>query len=154
MVRIILGAVLALSPGYAIAQSVKDVAGTYLLASESREQNGTKTDLPTQGSLSLDANGRYMLVTVQPGLPKIVSNNRMTATPEENKAIVSGVVAHYGSYTVAEGNLVFRVEHSSFPNWNGVEQKRAFTLSADELKYTLTTASGGGSVTLTWKRAK
>ncbi len=146
--------VLTTSASVANAQSSKDLAGAYILAAETREQNGQKTDVPVKGSLSLDASGRYMLMTMRPDLPKIASGNRMTATPEENKAIVGGVVAHFGTYTVADNNLVFRIELASFPNWNGVEQKRAFTLNGDELKYTLATASGGGSVTLTWKRVK
>ena len=97
----------AFAPAQTAAQSIKDVAGTYTLVSETREQDGVKTDLPTKGSLSLDASGRYMLTTVQPNLPKIASNNRMTATPEENKAIVSGIVAHFGTYSIDGNNLVF-----------------------------------------------
>ena len=155
MVKISLATTIAIiCSATAHAQTTKDVAGTYTLASESREQNGSKTDLPTQGSLSWDASGRYMLITAQPSLPKIASNNRMTATPEENKAIVSGIVAHYGTYTVVDGNLVFRVERASFPNWDGIEQKRPFTLTGDTLTYTLRTASGGGSVSLVWKRSR
>jgi lipocalin-like protein len=147
-------AFLALIPVSSVAQSINDVAGTYVLAAETRDVNGTKTVLPTQGSLSLGANGRYMLTTFAPKLPKVASNNRMTATPEENKAIVSGSLAHYGTYSVVDKALVFKVERSTFPNWDGIEQRRQFTLTGDELKYTLAVASGGGSVTLTWKRVK
>jgi hypothetical protein len=136
------------------AQSMEDVAGTYILAGETREQNGAKTELPTKGSLSLDKSGRYMLTTFLPNLPKIASENRTTATPEENKAIVSGSLAHYGTYSIQDKTLIFKVERSSFPNWDGIEQRRPFNLSGDELKYTLGNASGGGSVTLTWKRVK
>ena len=136
------------------AQSMGDVAGTYVLTGETREVNGTKTTLLTQGSLSLGAGGRYMLITFQPNLPKVASGNRMTATPEENKALVSGSLAHYGTYSVVDKSLVFKVERSMFPNWDGVEQRRPFTLTGDELTYTLGGASGGGSVTLTWKRTK
>jgi hypothetical protein len=54
---------------------------------------------------------------------------------------------------VAEGAIIFRVESSTFPNWDGQEQKRALTVSGDELKYTLT-ASVGGTATVVWKRVK
>jgi len=137
-----------------LAQSINEVAGTYVLTGETREVNGAKTVLPTHGSLSLGIGGRYMLTTFQPGLPKVASGNRMTATPEENKALVSGSLAHYGTYSVVDKSLVFKVERSMFPNWDGAEQRRPFTLTGDELTYTLGGASGGGSVTLTWKRAK
>ncbi len=156
MKRMVVAALVAtvVAPVSSVAQSMNDVVGTYVLAAETREVNGTKTVLPTQGSLSLGANGRYMLTTFAPNLPKVTSGNRMTATPEEYKAIVSGSLAHYGTYSVVDKALVFKVERSSFPNWDGIEQRRQFTLTGDELKYTLANASGGGSVTLTWKRTK
>jgi hypothetical protein len=145
---------LALSEAPAAAQSAKDLAGTYTLVAETRETDGIKTDIYPKGSLSLDANGRYMLTTIVPDLPKIASNNRMTATPEENKAIVAGSLAHFGTFSVGDRTLIFKVESATFPNWNGIEQRRAFTLTGDELKYTLAGASGGGTVTLTWRRTK
>ena len=143
-----------IAPVSSAAQSMNDVAGTYVLAAETREVDGTKTALPTQGSLSLGDSGRYMLTTFAPNLPKVTSGNRMTATPEEYKVIVSGSLAHYGTYSVLDKALVFKVERSTFPNWDGIEQRRQFTLTGDELKYTLANASGGGSVTLTWRRVK
>ena len=45
-------------------------------------------------------------------------------------------------------------ETSTFPNWDGTEQKRPFTVTSDELKYTVAAASGGGTVTIVWKRTK
>ena len=138
----------------AAAQSAKDLAATYTLASETRENNGVKSEVQTKGALTLDANGRYVLMTISPDLPKIASNNRTTATPDEAKAIVAGVIAHYGTFSVSGDTLVFKIESATFPNWNGIEQKRPFTLTGDGLKYLVTAASGGGSVTLNWKRAK
>jgi hypothetical protein len=92
---IIAALILAVTPtSSAFAEWMNDVAGTYVLTAETREENGTKKVLPTQGSLSLGASGRYMLTTFAPGLPRVASGNRMTATPEENKAIVSGSLAH------------------------------------------------------------
>ena len=44
---------------------------------------------------------------------------------------------------------------SSFPNWNGTNQKRIFTVSGDELKLTNPVAStGGGTTEVVWERAK
>jgi hypothetical protein len=34
------------------------------------------------------------------------------------------------------------------------EQNRPFTISGDQLRYTTPAASGGGTATLVWKRAK
>ena len=38
----------------------------------------------------VDANGRYLITFARADLPKVASNNRTMATPEENKAIVGG----------------------------------------------------------------
>jgi hypothetical protein len=104
----------------------------------------------------VDANGRYVLAIVRAGLPKVASNNRTTATPEENKAIVGGSITHFGTLSVnaADKTITFKIETSTFPNLDGTEQKRPFTVTGDELKYTNTAASAGGTSTVVWKRAK
>ena len=91
-----------------------------------------------QGLASFDSNGRYILMTARSGQPKFASNNRMEGTPEEYKAVVQGMIAHFGRYTVNEADktVTFHIEISSFPNWNGIEQKRPFTITGDELKWT------------------
>lgn len=108
-----------------------------------------------QGLAIFDSNGRYMLLTARSGQPKFASNNRMEGTPEENKAIVQGSIAHFGRYTVNEADktITFHIEISTFPNWNGTEQKRPFTVTEDELKWT-TAASSGGLAEVVLKRAK
>jgi len=90
-------------------------------------------------------------------LPKFASNDRAKGTAEENQAVVAGSIAHFGKYTVdqKDKSFTFHVETSTFPNWDGTTQKRAFTVSGGELKYTNPVASaGGGRVDLVWKRAK
>jgi hypothetical protein len=49
---------------------------------------------------------------------------------------------------------VFKIEHAMFPNWEGTEQKRKFSISGDELTYHVPTASAGGTSELVWRRAK
>jgi len=39
--------------------------------------------------------------------------------------------------------ITFHVQTSTFPNWNGIEQKRPFTVTATELKWTIAASSGG-----------
>jgi hypothetical protein len=148
-------AALALFGGPIYAQTVRDLAGTYKFVSETREKDGAKTEIRgNDGRLVLDASGNYVLTTISTALPTVASSNRTTATPEEAKAIVSGSLTHFGTYSVVDSALLFKVERATFANWNGMEQKRPFTLTGDELKYTLPVASGGGSVTLTWRRVK
>ena len=150
---------MVLSAGEVFAQTVKDLAGTWTLVSTVTEQGGNKTDIygpNPKGILMVDANGRYVLTLVRAGLPKVASNNRTTATPEENKAIVGGSIAHFGTLSVnaADQTFTFNIETSTFPNFDGTEQKRPFTVTGDELTFTVAAASGGGTVTAVWKRAK
>jgi hypothetical protein len=48
---------------------------------------------------------------------------------------------------------VFKIEHAMFPNWEGVEQKRAFTIKG-ELTYKVPAASTGGTSEVVWRRVK
>jgi Lipocalin-like domain len=157
MALLVLG--IALVAGEVVAQTAKALVGTWRLVSAVVEQGGNKTDTygpNPHGILTVDADGRYVLVIVRAGLPKVASNNRTTATPEENKAIVQGSGAHFGTISVnaADKTMTFKIETSTFPNWDGTEQKRPFTVTGDELTYTVPAASGGGTATVVWKRAK
>jgi hypothetical protein len=109
-----------------------------------------------QGLVIFDGHGHYALVNARAGQPKFTSNDRMKGTPVENEAVVHGSIAHFGRYIVNEADktITFHIETSTFPNWNGVEQRRPFTLMGDELKWTTPTASGGGSGEVVLKRAK
>jgi hypothetical protein len=148
-----------LSAGEGFAQAAKDLAGTWTLVSVVNEQGGNKTDAfgpNPKGILTVDANGRYAIIIVRAGLPKVASNNRTTATPEENKAIVQGSTANFGTLSVnaADKTITFKIETATFPNWDGTEQKRAFTLTGDELTYTVPATTTGGTATTVWKRVK
>jgi Lipocalin-like domain len=150
---------MVLSAGEVFAQTAKDLAGTWTLVSAVTEQGGNKTDIygpNPKGILTVDANGRYVIAFARADLPKVASNNRTTATPEENKAIVQGSLTHFGTLSVnaADKTFTFKIETATFPNWDGTEQKRPFTVTGDELQYTVAAASGGGTATVVWKRAK
>ena len=148
-----------LSAGEVCAQTAKDLAGTWTLVSAVTEQGGNKTDIfgpNPKGILIVDANSRYVIAFARADLPKVASNNRTTATPEENKAIVGGSLTHFGTISVnaADKTFTFKIEAATFPNWDGTEQKRAFTVTGDELTYTVPAAPAGGTATTVWKHAK
>ena len=152
----ILFGALALSAGNALAQSAKDVVGTYTIESVTNVKGDTKIEPygpSPRGVMVLDASSRYVVSLMRPDLPKFASNDRSIGTAEENKAIVLGTFTHFGTYMVADGAITFRLESSTFPNWDGQEQKRALTVSGDELKYEVA-SSIGGTTTIVWKRAK
>jgi lipocalin-like protein len=133
-------------------------AWTYV-AVDTVRPDGSRTPMygpDPQGMVIFDASGHYALVNARADQPKFASNNRLDGTPEEYKAIVQGSIAHFGRYTVNEADktITFHIETSTFPNWNGIEQKRPFTLNGDDLKWTTPSASGGGSGEVVLKRAK
>jgi len=91
----------------------------------------------------------------RPDLPKIASNNPTTPTPEEAKAVMSGLIAYFGMYTVDDANkaISLRLDPSTFPNQLAGEQKRTITsLTADELKYD-TIAANGDKIRVSFRRA-
>jgi Lipocalin-like domain len=140
---------LVLYSGNAVGQSAKDLVGTWTIVSAEAFGPNPK------GSLIFQPDGRYSLMLMRADLPKYVSNNRAQGTPEEYKAIGAGSISYFGTYSVS-GSDILRVEHSSFPNWTGTEQRRTnLTLTGDELKYTNTAPSAGGPpAVLVWRRAK
>ncbi|SAK93072.1 hypothetical protein AWB82_06676 [Caballeronia glebae] len=108
-----------------------------------------------QGLAVFDEGGHYILMTSRPNIPKFTSSNRLEGTAEENRTVVQGMIAHFGTYTVNEidKTITFHVTASSFPNWNGVEQKRPFTVNVEQLTWT-TPASGGGTAEVILRRLK
>jgi|SRR5580692_2965390 hypothetical protein len=145
------------------AQSVQDqLVGTWTLTSIYIEgPDGSRLDPfganPT-GILNMDGNGRISVQFIGSDLPKFVSNGRLDGTPEENKAVVQGILCYFGTYSVsdADRSLNIHIESSSFPNWKGVDQKRFVALTEDEMKWINPTASSGPGFTghTVWKRAK
>src|SRR5438874_4213718 len=100
-----------------------------------------------KGTMMVDANGRFSITVVRSDVPKVASNNRMTGTPDENKAIVQGSIAYFGTYTIDEATHVItvNVEGSTFPNFNGGTQTRILSFDGDEVTYLNPTPSMGGA---------
>ena len=145
-------------PGPAIAQTAKDLVGTWTnISNVNIRQDGSRADVfgPKGTGLAIfDSSGRFAVVNINPETPKFASNNRAQGTAEENKAAVLGGIALFGTYSVADKVISFKVDGSTYPNWTGTEQKRnvsAFT--ADQFTWSLP-ASIGGTAEVTWKRLK
>jgi hypothetical protein len=157
-VLVLLLAGTALHIGSAAAQSQKEVVGAWSVVSvDNVTPDGRRIQAfgpNPKGQLILSENGRFSLQLISPDIPKYAKNNRSEGTPEENQATVKGVISYFGSYSLSGKDLVFNVEASSFPNWNGTQQKRAIAVSGDELKWHNAAASTGGTAELVWKRVQ
>ena len=139
--------------------SAKQLIGVWKLISLKTEANG-KTWEPygpnPRGLFFFDRSGYYAVLQFSPDIPKFAANSRDKGTPEENRAVVLGSNAHFGKYAVneKEGFFTVRAEAGTYPNWVGVDQKRIFSITGDELKITNPITSTGGKSTLVLKRVK
>ena len=137
-----------------------DIVGTWKYVSvDLVRPDGTRVPLygpDPQGLAAFDAAGNYILMTARGGQPRFASSNREEGTPEENKAVVQGSIAHFGRYTIDEaGKLItFHIRTSTFPNWNGTDQKRPVTISGDTLKWVTPSSTGAGSAEVVLQRAR
>jgi hypothetical protein len=143
----------------------KQLQGTWSLVSvETLAPDGTKKvgnfGPNPKGQFIFDSGGRYSIQIFRPNIPKIAANARDRGTAEENKAVVEGTLAHFGTCKVndKEGTLTVHPQASSYPNWTGVEQPaRKIVIKGEELTLTNpapTVSAGGGSALLIVKRAK
>lgn len=145
----------ALGVGAATAQPAKSMreqlVGTWdFVIAEITAANGTKTlpfgDKP-KGQIIFTADGRFSQVHVSGGLPRIASNNRLAGTDADNRAIVHGTLAFFGTYTVDEAKktLTFNIIASTYPNQEGTSQTRTIDLlTATEFRNTNPAASRDG----------
>ena len=151
----------ALLPSNVVGQqkSIKEqLVGTWTFVSSTTKLSDGSPAWGTnpKGLLIFTENGYFSSQIVRSDLPKFATQNRAQGTPEENKAVVQGSVANFGTYTVDETKKTYtlKFEGSSFPNRVETEQTRAFTIAADELKVANPLTSVGGSSELVYKRAK
>jgi hypothetical protein len=141
-----------LAPGaLAQQQSLKEqLVGTWTIVSwEQKKSDGTKLQqfgANPAGIAFFDAGGRYVITA---------SNALWQGSAEENKATADGTQTYFGTYSTSEADrsIAIHIEGSSFPNWNGTDQKRLVAITGDQLMLTVRPPSGE-IVDVVWKRAK
>jgi Lipocalin-like domain len=140
----------------------QQLVGTWsFVRTEATQQDGTKL-LPfgpnPRGVSVFTEDGHFTQIQVADGIASFASKSRVTGTAEENKSVVQGSLALFGTYTVDETakTIIYKVESSTFPNWVGQEQTRPIdSLTNDELKHSNAGASIAGAKTVNiWTRAK
>ena len=138
----------------------KEIQGTWLLVSCVNEKEGQKTTPygpNPRGMMVLTPGGHFSYIIMVASIPNFASNSRTKGTPEENQAVVQGLHSVFGTYRIInakEGKLSMHIDGSSFPNWDGKELPRVFSVKGDELNVINPTVSGGGTNYILWKRTK
>jgi hypothetical protein len=142
----------------AAGPTAKDLVGTWSLVSDvNTASDGAKVQpfgSAPKGMAVFDGNGHFAIVISRPDLAKFASDNRMHGTPEENKAIVQGTIGFFGTYSVAGGVLIQRIEGGTWPSWIDTDQKRTIAAFAPDEQTWTTVASFGGTSELHWRRVK
>jgi len=145
----ILALAVALSAsGSVAAQSLKDqIVGTWKTVSIYNEQGGKKEHLYSDkpiGVTVFDKSGTYISWLSKPDLPKIAAGNRLKGTDAEYRAVMQGMVAGVGTYTVEGDTVHIKWTASSYPNRVGTTEKRTYKVNGDELTSVNPTAASGG----------
>lgn len=137
----------------------RQLAGTWSLSEQWVEQDGKRIHrfgANPNGIAMYGTDGRFATILLRADLPKFASNNAMTGTAEENRAIVQGSNATFGTWSIddQDGSLVSRIDGSTFPGWVGQRQTRTLSIAGDEMRMCVGGAQIGGTACAVWKRAK
>ncbi|MCD9087097.1 lipocalin-like domain-containing protein [Stenotrophomonas sp. SY1] len=109
-----------------------------------------------KGRLIVDATGRYSLQIFKSERVRFASENKSDGSADEMRSAVMGSSTHYGTMTIDDraGILVFSIEGSSFPNWEGTIQRRQYTLDGSELRYKVPPRQDGSIPISVWHRVE
>ena len=116
-------------PSAGVAQTSKDLVGTWrntanvTIASDGKRTNQFGAN--GNGMAIFGADGRFVIVNINPDTPKFASNSRSAGTADENKTAVAGGIGLFGTYSVADKAVTMKVEGSTYPNSFGP----SFTMS-------------------------
>jgi Lipocalin-like domain len=142
-------------------RSLKErLVGTWTLLSwEQKRGDGTKVErygTSPKGIAFFDAGGRYIITVMRSDRAKYASNALWQGTPEENKETADGTITYFGTYSVSEADssIAIHVEGSSYPNWNGTDQKRFVSIVGELLTLTVRPSAGDAVTDVIWARAK
>lgn len=107
-----------------------------------------------KGRLVVDTRGRYSLQILKSERLRFATGSKADGSTDEFKSAVMGSSTHYGTVTVDEkaAQLVFSIEGSSFPNWEGTVQRRQYKLEGKELSYRVPPRADGSIPVSVWRR--
>lgn len=107
-----------------------------------------------KGRLIVDHEGRYSLQILKSERLRFANDSKVDGSIDEFKSAVLGSSTHYGVVEIdyKKDLLVFSIEGSSFPNWEGTVQKRHYTINGNELSYQVPPRADGSIPISVWRR--
>jgi hypothetical protein len=157
---LISSAMLVSAASNASAETLKQkIVGTWTVVSVVNDNKGNKTETfgpHPIGYFIFDRTGHVAIQIMKSDIPKFASNNKNTGTDTENKAVVQGSIANFGTYKIDEKDHSASMHYigSSYPNWNGTDQKRSIAITGDQMSWTDPATPFGGTAVVMLKRAK
>lgn len=147
-----------LAPAAALAQSLKDeIVGAWRLVAIYNEDKGVKNHLYGENPVGIfvfDRSGNAVQYLSKPDVPKFATPNRLKGTDAEYRAVMQGILAGFGTYTVEGDTVTIKWVASTYPNRAGTTEKRTYKIVGDELQGTNPTAASGGTSYTKWVRAR
>ena len=150
---------LAGASGCQAATLAGELVGTWTVTEAATHEANGNTTYPygksPKGILLFTADGHFVQMLTTGDVPKFASNNRTTGTPAEYQAVVQKTNAFFGTYSVDEAKkeITYKIESSTFPNWEGTSQPRIIVeLNAKQFVYKNPSASAGGVAENKWRR--
>jgi len=106
------------------------------------------------GRLLIDMHGHYSLQIFKAERARFAASDKAKGTAAEFESAILGSSSHFGSVSIDNDAhvLTFRIEGSSFPNWEGTQQQRRFELKGDELSYQVPPRPNGDIPLSVWRR--
>lgn len=107
-----------------------------------------------KGRLIVDTQGRYSLQILKSERLRFSRDSKADGNADEFKSAVMGSSTHYGTVAIDDkaGQLVFSIEGSSFPNWEGAVQRRQYQLEDGQLSYQVPPRADGSIPISVWRR--
>ncbi len=136
------------------------LVGTWALVShESVRPDGSRIPVygaDPKGVAFFDPNGHFIITVMRSDHAKYAIDLPTQGTSEENRETAQGTMTYFGTYLLSEEDrtIAIHIEASSFPNWNGADQKRTFAITGDQLTLTARALQTGGHADVIWKRTK
>jgi lipocalin-like protein len=107
-----------------------------------------------KGRLIVDSQGRYSLQIFKSERLAFASDDKAHGSADEYASAALGSSTHYGTVVVDADQhvLTFKIEGSSFPNWEGASQKREYTLKDGVLTYKVPPRPDGTIPISVWQK--
>jgi polyisoprenoid-binding protein YceI len=132
---------LVLMCSLAATAQTADIVGTWSLVAADRQlPDGTRASdygNNPHGLVIFAADGYYSVQIYRADRLKFSSGDKLKGTPEEYKDASLSTSSHFGRYTVdsVKHTIAFHIDRSTFPNWDGTTQVRAYEMKGDELSW-------------------